>query len=206
MHIIIFMKNQILEIQKKDKRKVKIFKGQLIISLIGIIATIVFLKAFQKDNLLYENYSKTLSQTSILSSVYQTAKTSNSNILGTLEIPSLGINYAVFNECNEELLKMSPCKFYGVDLGAIGNIAIAGHNFDNHTFFSDLNKIEIDDEIYLYSNTNKKYTYVVYDTFETTSDDLNVLNTKLLSSKELTLLTCNNSNKKRFIVKAFLKT
>ena len=87
-----------------------------------------------------------------------------------------------------------------------GNIAIAGHNFDNHTFFSDLNKIEIDDEIYIYSNSNKKYTYVVYDTFETTSDDLEVLHTKLLSKKELTLLTCNNSNKKRFIVKAFLKT
>lgn len=117
MHIIIFMKNQILETRKKDKRKVKIFKGQLFVSLLGIIATFVFLKTFQKDHLLYENYSKTLSQTSILSSVYETTKTSTSNILGTLEIPSLGINYAVFNEYNEELLKMSPCKFYGVELG-----------------------------------------------------------------------------------------
>lgn len=117
MHIIIFMKNQILETKKANKRKVRIFKGQLFVSLIGIIATIIFLKSFQKDHLLYENYSKTLSQTSILSSVYETTKTSNSNILGTLEIPSLDINYAVFNEFNEELLKMSPCKFYGVDLG-----------------------------------------------------------------------------------------
>lgn len=117
MHIIIFMKNQILETRKKNKRKVKIFKGQLFVSLLGIIATFVFLKAFQKDHLLYENYSKTLSQTSILSSVYETTKTSTSNILGTLEIPTLDINYAVFNEYNEELLKMSPCKFYGVELG-----------------------------------------------------------------------------------------
>lgn len=117
MHIIIFMKNQILETRKKDKRKVKIFKGQLFVSLLGIIATFVFLKTFQKDHLLYENYSKTLSQTSILSSVYETTKTSTSNILGTLEIPSLDINYAVFNEYNEELLKMSLCKFYGVELG-----------------------------------------------------------------------------------------
>lgn len=117
MHIIIFMKNQILETHKKDKHKVKIFKGQLFVSLLGIIATFVFLKTFQKDHLLYENYSKTLSQTSILSSVYETTKTSTSNILGTLEIPSLDINYAVFNEYNEELLKMSPCKFYGVELG-----------------------------------------------------------------------------------------
>ncbi len=116
MHIIIFMKNQILETRKKDKRKVKIFKGQLFVSLIGIIATIAFLKHFQKGHLLYENYSKTLSQTSILSSVYEVAETSNSNILGTLEIPSLDINYAVFNEYSEELLKMSPCKFYGVEL------------------------------------------------------------------------------------------
>ncbi|MFG6318524.1 MAG: sortase [Clostridia bacterium] len=50
-----------------------------------------------------------------------------------------------------------------------------------------------------------KYVYSIYDTFETNSDDLSVLNNKLLIRKELTLITCNNSNKKRFIVKAFLK-
>lgn len=200
------MKNQILQTNIINNKKVKIFKMQLVISLIGIIASIIFWNAFRSSHLNYKNYTKTLSQSKVLSSVYETTRTANSNILGTLDIPSLGINYAVFNEYNEELLKDSPCKFYGVNLGEIGNIAIAGHNFDNHTFFSDLDEIEINDEIYLYSNSNKKYTYSVYSCFETSSDDLDVLNTKFINSKELTLITCNNSNKKRFIVKAFLKS
>lgn len=200
------MSNQILEIKKNKDKKIRILKWQIFMSLLGIIVTLIYFKASQNVNLNYENYSKSLSQTSILSSVYETTKTStNSNIFGTLEIPSLNINYAVFNEFNEELLKMSPCKFYGVEINETGNIAIAGHNFDNHTFFSDLNKLKINDEIYLYSNTNEKYIYSVYDTFETSSNDLSVLNSKFIASKELTLVTCNNSNKKRFIVKAILK-
>ena len=200
------MSNQILEIKKNKDKKIKILKWQIFMSLLGIIVTLIYLKSSQNTNLNYENYSKSLSQTSILSSVYKTTKTTTeSNIFGTIEIPSLNINYAIFNEFNEELLKMSPCKFYGVEINETGNIAIAGHNFDNHTFFSDLNKLQINDEIYLYSNTNEKYIYSVYNTFETYSNDLSVLNSKFIASKELTLVTCNNSNKKRFIVKAILK-
>jgi LPXTG-site transpeptidase (sortase) family protein len=200
------MRNQILKTNNKPNRKNGIFKWQFFMSILGILATIVFFKTSQNTNLSYENYSKTLSQSSILSSVYQTNKVStSSNIFGKLEIPSLNMSYAIFNEFSEELLNISPCKFYGVNINETGNIAIAGHNFDNHTFFSDLNKLKNDDEIYLYSNSNEKYTYRVYSTFETTSTDLDVLNTNFINSKELTLVTCNNSNKKRFIVKAVLK-
>lgn len=200
-----FMSNQILEIKKNKDKKIRVLKWQIVMSLLGIIATLMFFKTSQNVNLSYENYSKTLSQSSILSSVYDANKTANnSNIFGTLEIPSLNLHYAVFNEFNEELLKMSPCKFYGAEINETGNIAIAGHNFDNHTFFSDLDKLKIGDEIYLYSNSNEKFIYSVYDTFETDSNNLSVLNSKFIASKELTLVTCNNSNQKRFIVKAML--
>lgn len=200
------MSNQIIQIRKKSNKKIRILKVQIVFSIFGVIATILFFKSSQNTNLDYENYSKILAQSSIITSIYETTKTSDKhNIFGTLEIPALGINYAVFNELSEELLKISPCKFHGVNIDEIGNIAIAGHNFDNHTFFSDLNKLQINDEIYLYSTSNKKYIYSIYDTFETTSDNLEVLNTKFIASKELTLVTCNNSNKNRFIVKAILK-
>ena len=200
------MSNQIIEINKKIRKKIRFFKIQILFSILGIIGILVFLKSSQNNTLNYENFSRTLAQSSIISSVYESEQTSTqSNIFGTLEIPSLGINYAVFNEFSEELLKISPCKFYGPNINEKGNIAIAGHNYDNHTFFSDLSKLNVDDEIYLFSNSNDKYVYIVYDTFETTSDDLSVLNSKLFIRKELTLITCNNSNKKRFIVKAFLK-
>lgn len=199
------MVNQILQIRKKSNKKINLLKFQIMVSIIGIIVTIILFKNYQNINLNYENYSKLLSEITTISSVYNTNQTNITNIFGTLEIPKIGISYAIFNEFNEKLLEISPCKFYGVNLGENGNIAIAGHNFDNHTFFSDLNKLENNDEIVLYSNSNIKYIYSVYNTFETSSDDLSVLNAKFINNKELTLITCNNSNKKRFIVKAFLK-
>lgn len=200
------MSNQIIQIKKKRDKTIKLLKAQIFFSILGIIAILMFFKTSQITSLNYENYSKILAQSTTISSVYKTEQTTNeSNILGTLEIPTLGISYAVFNEFSEELLKISPCKFYGVNIGETGNIAIAGHNYDNHTFFSDLNTLKKEDEIYLFSNSNKKYVYYIYDTFETTSDDMEVLMPRFLTSKELTLITCNNSNKKRFIVKAFLK-
>lgn len=65
--------------------------------------------------------------------------------------------------------------------------------------------MSIEDEIYLYSNANLKYVYSVYKTYETSENDLECLKSNFLNSKELTLITCNNSNKKRFIVKAIIK-
>ena len=45
---------------------------------------------------------------------------------------------------------------------------------------------------------NNKYEYVIFDIFETREDDMTVL--KATKNYELTLITCNNSNKKRVIV------
>ena len=40
--------------------------------------------------------------------------------------------------------------------------------------------------------------------YETVSDDLTPLSNNFINERELTLITCNNTNKKRFIVKALL--
>lgn len=139
-------------------------------------------------------------------SIYDTETLSYSNIFGRIVIPEFNIEYTIFNEFSEDLLKISPCKFYGTEIGETGNIAIAGHNYDNHTFFSDINKLEIGDEIYLYSNDNTEYIYTVYNNYETDSNDLDCLNSDFLSAMELTLVTCNNVNQKRIIIKAICKS
>ena len=64
--------------------------------------------------------------------------------------------YPVFSNYNEELLKISPCRFYGPTLGKNGNLCIAGHNYDNSKFFSKISILHINDEIILYNNSNKK--------------------------------------------------
>lgn len=196
--------NQILETQKNKNTIIKILKFQIIMSLIGFFCVIAFLNSQSVQNFSEENFSKILALHSEINSIYKTENTNYSDIFGRIEIPKIGIKYIVFNNFNEELLKLSPCKFYGNDIEKTGNIAIAGHNYDNHTFFSDLNKLSIKDEIYLYSNSNKKYIYSIYEIYETSETDLDSLKSNFINSKELTLVTCNNSNKKRFIVKSIL--
>ena len=199
--------NQILSQIKNKKKIINILKIQIFFSVAGIIAVIIFLSNTSASTKV-ENYSKELLVNQKLVSIYQIQKLEQndipSNTFGTIEIPSLSIIYPVFNEFSEELLALSPCKFSGPNLDEYGNIAIAGHNLENHTFFSDLNKIEIDDNIDIYSNSGEKFEYIVYRTYETESEDLTPLSENFIDKKELTLVTCNNTNKKRFIVKALL--
>lgn len=202
--------NQILFNNKKIKL-IKILKTQIFFSVLGIITIIIFSNK-NKDFLASENYSKELLVNQKLESIYKTQnlnieieqEENVSNIFCSIEIPTLKINYPVFNEFSEELLSLSPCKFSGPNLDDFGNISIAGHNLENHTFFSDLNKIQNDDSIFLISSSGKKFEYKVYRTYETESEDLTPIEENFIDKKELTLVTCNNTNKKRFIVKALL--
>ena len=99
---------------------------------------------------------------------------------------------------------MAPCKFFGGNIGEYGNLCIAGHNYNDSRFFGRLDELEIKDEIKLIDLAETEYTYIIYDIFETEENDVNSVIRKK-RAKELTLLTCNNSNNKRIIIKAFLK-
>lgn len=197
--------NQILETKKNKNKILRILKIQIFTSILGILCVCAFFYTRENSNSYSDTFSKILSLNTEINSIYKTQNTAHSNIFGKIEIPKIGLDYIVFNEFTEELLKLSPCKFYGPDINKTGNIAIAGHNYDNHTFFSDINKLSIEDEIYLYSNDNIKYIYSVYKTYETFENDLECLKSNFINSKELTLITCNNSNRKRLIVKAIIK-
>ncbi len=60
------------------------------------------------------------------------------------------------------------------------NVYIAGHrlgyeNTDSYLAFWDLNKLENGDEFYITDSEGRKYTYVVFDKFIATPDNLSVL-------------------------------
>ena len=46
-----------------------------------------------------------------------------------LNIPSLGIEYPVLSDTNDELLKISINKFWGGSPNSVGNYCIVGHNY-----------------------------------------------------------------------------
>lgn len=121
---------------------------------------------------------------------------------GMIEIPKINLYYPVFSYLTEDLLRISPCKFYGDSPDVNGNICIAGHNYDNVLFFSKLSTLSQDDEIFIYDNIGNQYIYLVYDIYEVLESDLSPIFDYEENEKTLTLVTCNNFNANRIIVKA----
>lgn len=123
-------------------------------------------------------------------------------MFGIIEIPKINLYYPVFSQLTEELLKVSPCKFYGDNLSVSGNICIAGHNYDNSLFFSKISSLSQNDEIFVFDNNGVQYIYWVYDIYEVSESDLSPVLNYETNAKTLTLVTCNNFNSNRIIVKA----
>lgn len=213
-------KNDIKSInKKKEKSSKRIFKINLnffklqfvfsiflILFLIGFIFYYIFSLQNKKeltDNLLgnygiYRLYSNIPKE----NSDNEVSNEAESNLFGIIEIPKLDLYYPVFSHLEENLLKISPCKFYGTSPKEVGNICIAGHNYNNSMFFSKLHLLNNEDQIYLYDNSGYKYIYSVFKSYEVKEDDLSPIFDYNSFSKELTLVTCNNMNSNRLIVKS----
>ncbi len=122
-------------------------------------------------------------------------------IIGKIEIPSLEISYPIFSMLDDETLKISPCIFYGKMPPENGNLCIAGHNYNNSEFFSSIEQLKKGDTINIYDINNHKYSYSVFNNYEVKTDDLSPIYS-IYFKHELTLVTCNNFNNQRIIIKA----
>ncbi len=202
--------NQILVTKNEIHKKKYVLIFQLVISIIVIIAIIYFIslhfynisKQEKLSNQIMNNYNLSKLYTNISNDSFEDDNNGNSNdLFGIIEIPRIGLSYPVFNTLNEELLKISPCKFYGNNLDENGNICIAGHNYDNGKFFSNIYILEPNDEIYIYYN-NIKYIYNVISNYEVEANDLSPIFNYDNDRKNLTLVTCNNLNDKRIVITA----
>lgn len=197
--------NQILFNKNKNIKKIFVFKFQFILSIVLIIITIVIIFKNYNDDENLESISESLNKRIDLHSIYNVTQVeSKDNLyLGKIIIDKINLEYSVFNKYDEELLKISPCKFYGKKLEEKGNICIAAHNYNDNRFFGRLDELKIKDTIKIIDSRNTQYEYIVYDIFEIAEDDFSIL--KGSKNYELTLLTCNNSNNKRIIIKAYRK-
>ena len=195
---------------KKNKNKKRYFVIFLFSIIICTIIIFYFLFSLFKrfsdqnqTNLLKEKYNiNTLYSTN---NNYTSLKLSNDiSIIGLIDIPKLDISYPILSDSNDDLLKISVCRFSGPLPNRIGNLCIAGHNYNNNLMFSKLNKLAIGDYIYVTDLNNTRLEYVVYNKFKVKENNLNCTeNTKNI---EITLITCNdNNNSERIVVKAKMK-
>lgn len=202
--------NQILVTSFNNKKEnKKIFKVQFVISIAIIIFAICFFIYYLYSLKTSENFSKKIISNYNISTLYSSNKKNNeiqssaeNSIFGIIEIPKINIYYPVFSFLSEENLKVSPCKLYGTNLNENTNICIAGHNYNNDMFFSNIDKLQNGDEIYIYNNNGFKYIYKVFEKYEVKENDLSPIYNYNKNEKTLTLITCNNLNNNRIIIKA----
>lgn len=122
--------------------------------------------------------------------------------IARINIPKIGVDYPILSETTVELLKISPCKFWGADPNQVGNFCIAGHNYRNTKFFSKVPTLEYGDIIEITDLSNKTIKYSVYDKFEVNEDEVECTSQETNGRTEITLITCTNDSKRRVIVKA----
>lgn len=187
----------------------KNFYLYILISLIILIIIIFSLIIYNK----YSIYKKSNDTEKVLSAYNISTLYSSSNtysaielsndiaIIGLIEIPKINISYPILSNTDEDILKISVCRFSGPLPNRIGNLCIAGHNYKNNMMFSRLDELNINDKIYISDLNKNKLEYTIYSKYTTFENDWSC--TSESNNIEITLITCNKSNNtKRVVVKA----
>lgn len=186
------------------------YRIQLFVSfIVATISSFIFYFNIKKSNE-QEKLSKKLLNNYSLTTIYQdnVEKSDNTNsykdpfVIGMMRIEKINLNYPILSECNKDLLKISLCRFAGPMPNEKGNLCVAGHNYVDYRFFSRLNELKKGDTVEIYDLTGKKVFYKVYDKFEIDPSDFSCTNQNTNGEKVITLLTCNNVNGKRLVIKA----
>lgn len=185
----------------------------VIIIILITIAVILSVKIFNKY---IKNRQNEKNKQNVIEKIQEQLETSKGNeteelpyieyegyqVIGTIKIEKIGLEYPILNITTEESMKKSITKYWGDKINQAGNVTLAGHNNFDGTMFGNIKKLEIGDEIIILDLYNNSVTYKVFDKYVTNPNDVNVLQNQEDSVKEITLVTCTNGNKKRFVIKA----
>lgn len=128
--------------------------------------------------------------------------------IGTVNIPKINVTYPIIDgptdsaEETEDLLKISPTKFWGPELNEVGNFCLVGHNYRNTRFFSKVPTLENGDVIEITDLSGRKIEYKVYNKYQVDPTDVSCTSQLTNGKKEITLITCTDDSKQRVVVKA----
>lgn len=130
------------------------------------------------------------------------------NYIAVLEIPTINLKRGLVdksdpsNNVNSNIYMLEDTIL--PDENEISHIILAAHNGNSYvSFFKDLHKLDINDEIYFYYKNNK-YVYSIYKIYEVDKTG-NISLDKSLNS-DITLITCKGNLKKQIVVSATLKS
>ena len=123
-------------------------------------------------------------------------------VIGRLEIPKIDLNTYILSETNKDTLNISVTKLCGPKVNRVGNLCIAGHNYNNNNMFGNLKKLEKEDKIYVTDIYDNKIEYIVYEIYKVFPKETECLSQNTNGEREITLITCTTGAIKRLIIKA----
>jgi len=199
---------------KKDnaiKTSIKKYKILLIVLVIGLAVIVglminrtVKYNSAEKEA---QNILTAMSEIKVLDGNEQNVAVENMKmdghqVIGSIKIDSVGIEYPILDVTTEETLNLSITKLSGPDLNTNGNVTLAGHNNRNGKLFSKLPNVKIGDVIEITDMKNNTVQYKVYKIYTVDPTDISCTNTTDPNKKEITLITCTLGAIKRIVVKA----
>ena len=122
-------------------------------------------------------------------------------VAGKIEIPKTKLNMVVLDRSTKESMEVAVGIAYGPGLNKVGNTVILGHNYRNNSFFSNNDKIEEGDPIYVTdAETGTRIKYVVYNKYVAGSDEFDYATRDTAGKREISLSTCTDDVKSRLII------
>ena len=163
--------------------------GKLLISVgIIIIGTVIFMnyRTIQINQNFIKEYKENIKNIEVKKDWYQIG-----DVIGVLNIPKIDLEVAIKRGIDNEILKDSVGHFENTSMpGEYGNFSVAGHRaYTNNKFFSNLDELEIGDELNVLSN-NENYKYIVNSIEVVSPEKVEVIDSIDKSKKEITLVTC----------------
>lgn len=209
MNQILFNSNNVQSNLPKNKKGHKLYNTIFIIAIILLIIFCVFLFIREYKKMKNEQLSHNLNSSYSVSTLYSTNSVTYTSteknepfVIGIIKIDKINVNYSILSDTTNNLLDISVCRFAGPMPNEVGNLCIAGHNYVDYKFFSRLNELEINDKIKIYDLNGSFIDYEIFDMYETYPDDTSCTSQETNGLRMITLITCNNVNGKRLVIKA----
>lgn len=123
--------------------------------------------------------------------------------VGKIEIPKTSVNMPILSKQTVGGMEIASCLLYSSGkLNEYGNTLIVGHNYRNGKLFSNNDKLQIGDKIFITTLDGKKLEYIIYNKFVTTPEDASFLTRDTNGKPEITLSSCSNDNIMRIVILA----
>lgn len=156
----------------------------------------------KQETIILEGDKNTIAEETVKEEILNLKTYQGYEMVATLKIPSIDIEYPVLAETSEELMKISLNKYWGCNPNEVGNFCIVGHNYKSGKHFGKLKYVNIGDKVLLTDYADRTITYQVYDTYVIDPYDTSCTSQLTDGKKEVTLITCTNAGKNRLVVKA----